>query len=372
MRRFAPLLVLLAACSGGDDDTSAPRDAGANTPPRDGGAGTGAIVIEPTSIDFGDVQFGGEASESIVLMNTGDATVTIREIGQGDMMDPSFSASTPRPTVPPGVSVGVVVTFRPAGVGMRETTLIVRTTAGDFDLPVRGVGLANPCRSSTTSISFGNVIQSSTVDIPFEVTNPNDVAITAFLAERDAVAPCIATGPIPDGFCVYAADRMIGDLGEFVVSANETVNLVARYTPATSTAPPDRGEFTIQCFGEDDGGPTVTLNGTGVSSGLRCPGSIEFGELFTGGCETTTATCSNIANADIVIGNWAFNPPMDPPYTVEPPQTVTLTPDDEVGIDITFCPVTDGTFDATLEVTTDQAEPDRVVGFVVSGSAVGD
>ena len=154
-----PLLALVAAgCFGRipvdpknegtvptDTGTSGDDTGGDGGAAGDGGADTGApaprIAVAPTSIDFGDVAVGCEATEVIGVEIVGDAELSVDAIALGG--DGAFDLTVPTSgpwTLAPGETVEATVAFAPTSGG--EVTGMVVVTSDDPDAPEVSVDLA--------------------------------------------------------------------------------------------------------------------------------------------------------------------------------------------------------------------------------------
>lgn len=146
----------------------------------------GAIVVNPTSLDFGGaVEKVQAVTRTIEIRNDGPSNLVIsgvQLIGQ-NAADFSFTAEWPF-TLAPASRSGIVVSFSPSSTGSKEAVLRIVSNASNqpqLDVPLKGNGLAlstlghisATAVSSNTTPRPGNIIQ---VDIMVNTNGANPPA----------------------------------------------------------------------------------------------------------------------------------------------------------------------------------------------------
>jgi hypothetical protein len=130
-----------------------------NIPVTGTGGTPGTLSANPTSLSFGNVQVGNNASLSETLTNTGGTTVNI---SQANVTGSGFSItglSLPT-TLTAGQSVTFTATFAPAATGAASGNVAIVSDASNstLNIPTSGTGTAPGQLSvSPATLSFGTV-----------------------------------------------------------------------------------------------------------------------------------------------------------------------------------------------------------------------
>lgn len=135
------------------------------------------LTVSPGFLQFGGVVVDSTRTLLLTLTNTGTLTETISAI-TGFAAPFSSSFSTPA-TLPAGTSVQIPVRFRPTAALFYQADLQLQTSAGNFNIALRGTG-TNPAPAWTVvpaSYSFGKVARNSFVTQPLQIRNTGNIAI---------------------------------------------------------------------------------------------------------------------------------------------------------------------------------------------------
>ena len=114
------------------------------------GSGTEAeAVLSPNPVSFGTVVTGSSEQEVLTVSNPGTATLNLTNatFSGADSADFAFAGLTSgcsAPTVPPGASCGVEITFTPGGIGTRSATLTLTDNASPSTQSVTLTGVGAP------------------------------------------------------------------------------------------------------------------------------------------------------------------------------------------------------------------------------------
>jgi CSLREA domain-containing protein len=103
----------------------------------------GALSISPSSLDFGTLRTATtSAPRMVTVANTGDAALTLGELGLGgpDADQFSLAAGCSGKTLVPGESCAVAVTFAPNAAGELSAALQIPSSVGLRTVPLAGVG----------------------------------------------------------------------------------------------------------------------------------------------------------------------------------------------------------------------------------------
>jgi Abnormal spindle-like microcephaly-assoc'd, ASPM-SPD-2-Hydin len=147
----------------------------------DSGGGTRAMTVTPPAASFGDVTVKTDATQTIKILNTGTREL---KIFSADIAGTGFSLSGL--TVPTKLAVGASmnfnVAFKPMVGGAEKGTLSIKTNAGESPASVNlsgtGVEESIKLKVSETSLSFGNVLVSSSETKDVKITNSGNANVT--------------------------------------------------------------------------------------------------------------------------------------------------------------------------------------------------
>jgi hypothetical protein len=126
-------------------------------------SGTGTIaqlVLNPTSLAFGNVALGSTFSLPLTLTNTG--TVTITGLNLSLSGDYTLGTACPQTSLAPGATCTVQIVFTPSALGPRSASLTAVSSdpGSPASIPLTGTGVAPP--NITLTVSGGS---SATVSI---------------------------------------------------------------------------------------------------------------------------------------------------------------------------------------------------------------
>src|SRR5262249_22997400 len=119
-----------------------------------------AVVVSPTSVDFGSQSVNTPSSPPITLTltnNTKDALTISSILPSADFAVPTTTCPAAPTTLPAGQSCTISATFRPTQAGIRTGAITVAHSAAGSPLiiPLTGTGLAAGLLASATTLSFG-------------------------------------------------------------------------------------------------------------------------------------------------------------------------------------------------------------------------
>ena len=97
----------------------------------------GELLIEPDTLNFGEVPLENLQTEEVVIRNTGNDTLAV---GTLEGVEEPFSAVAESITLAPGDSALVEFVFQPLQEGVFEDTLLVTTNDGDAVVLLAGTG----------------------------------------------------------------------------------------------------------------------------------------------------------------------------------------------------------------------------------------
>jgi len=147
----------------------------------DSGGGTRAMTVTPPAATFGNVTVKTDATQTIKISNTGTREL---KIFSADIAGTGFSLSglTAPTKLAAGSSMNFNVAFKPMVGGAEKGTLSIKTNAGESPASVNlsgtGVEESIKLKVSETSLSFGNVLVSSSETKDVKITNSGNANVT--------------------------------------------------------------------------------------------------------------------------------------------------------------------------------------------------
>ncbi len=250
------------------------------------GVAAPAVVLDPTSVDFGPQPVGTPGpTTTVTLRNNSPAPVEIRttELTGGNAADFAV-ASAPGDTcgaapIPAGGSCRVAVTFTPAAVGSRSTVLALTDTAGlRHEVPLTGTGSGALIAFEPAALGFGALPLGGTErhDLTIRNTGNAVLVINALQTTGDFLnGPGCVGGLRPGRDCmVRILFRPTGEgprTGELTVTSNAVGGPFRLPLSGTGLVPaigitPDALTFGAQDVGTTSQPQPVTVSSTGSAS----------------------------------------------------------------------------------------------------------
>jgi len=125
---------------------------------------TSNLSMTPSTVDFGNVNLGSPASQTLKLTNEGSESVAIKSASVSGNGFSISGLNTPQ-TLTPNQSVIFTAKFDPKSAGSTTGTISVTVSGGTEAVELSGVGVSSSVglSVSATSLTFGNVKVGSTV-----------------------------------------------------------------------------------------------------------------------------------------------------------------------------------------------------------------
>ena len=207
-----------------------------------------AIQVNPTSISFGNVVVGSNCSQSLIISNTGNATLTITQL---NVTGATFSASgyTLPLSINAGQQTAITVAFLPTGVGAvsGSVSIVSNAPTSPTSVGLSGSGIAATLTVgiNPTSLSFGNVLTGTT-------SATQNVTITNTGNSNVTISQITVSG---------AAYTVTGGGTPVTLTPSQNLVLGVQFSPASTASVAG----TISIVSNAMGSPaTITLSGTGV------------------------------------------------------------------------------------------------------------
>ncbi|MDH7515824.1 MAG: choice-of-anchor D domain-containing protein [Bacteroidota bacterium] len=328
----------------GDTITATVTDMNRNTSEFGAGAaaGSGAVIAGPSSVSFGTVILGRDATRSIAIHNTGTSQLTVSTAtitpAAYTIVSPAFPI-----TISASDSAVLQIRFSPGSRGSYNGNLTLNSNAGNA--PSFPISLSGTCVDSaaeihlhTSAVNFGSVLAGSSSDRTILYTNTGNATLS------------IASQAIGG---TDQADFTITRPGNSTVGAGGSDSLDIRFTP--STVGTKSALLTLQT--NDPNTPLATVSLTGVCAATLAVLTIdsmrlEFGSVPVGNHADLSIRIRNTGNAPLLLGSPNITGSDAAHFTVMRPFGGSIPAAGADSITLRFSPASTGWKSATLVFTT--------------------
>ena len=238
-----------------------------------------------TSIVFGNILVGASSSQTLLLSNTGNSSVSISGVY---LTGSSFSVSgfSGPVTLAAGQNLSLVVSCVPTYVGTYTGSINVTSNATNSPttIALSGTGVQPAISVVPTSVSFPNVTVGVANSQTVTISNPGTADLTITQAALSGI--CFSYSGLALPMTIPP-----GGSSPFVVSFTpaSTGTLSGTLTLANNSPTPSK---------------SVALSGTGVPQTLQLsasPVSLSFGSVLTGSNATQTVTLTNTGSGSVSV-----------------------------------------------------------------------
>jgi hypothetical protein len=310
----------------------------------------GALTANPSSLNFGSVQVGGNQILSETLSNTGGSSLTVT---QANTTGTGFSVSglSLPLTLAAGQSQPFSVTFSPSSAGNASGNIAIINSSSNsvINIALSGNGLAaGALTSSPSSLSFGNVQVGNNRQLSETLTNSG-------------------------GINVNISQATISGTGFSMSGLNPPLVLTPgqRFTFNVTFAPPSPGNDTGSVsVVSDASNPSlaIPLSGTGtpIPQGQLtvAPTTIDFGNVTVGTYATQTGTLS-ATGASVTVSSAKVTGPafglsgLSFPVTIPAGQHAQFT--------VTFTPPGNGVVSGSISFASDASNSPTIESLTGTG-----
>ncbi|HTZ83678.1 MAG TPA: choice-of-anchor D domain-containing protein [Candidatus Acidoferrales bacterium] len=289
------------------------------------------LQSNPSNIRFGSVAIAQSQSQSAVLTNSGQTSVTISAItpnGAGF----SVSGLNLPAVLAAGQTATITVTFAPTRTGWINGSVTVTSTASNstLEMGLRGIGTSGSALTAApSSVSFGQVNMGSNSSLSLLLTNSGSSSetLTAFQVVGSSFGVSGPTLPITLNkgqsltLSVTFTPQSTGLLNGSVFVPGPNLNVPLSGTGSTTTA----GQLSVTPS-------TLSFGSIDIGSTGSQPSTI----MATGGSVTVSAASSS--SSQFTISGTSF--------------PLTLNSGQSAQVNIIYAPTTSGSASATLTYTT--------------------
>ena len=255
----------------------------AKTTPQTPGAG----VLSPnvTSLSFGNLAVGNNATQSVTFTNTGLGAVNI---SQATVTGAGFTAvgGNPAGQIAVGQSSTVQIQYAPTAEGAVTGSLTIASDASNSPVMISlsGTGTQTGLTIAPSALSFGSVVVGQSSAQSVKLTNNGNSNLTINLATVAGNAFGLSGMTLPK-----------------TLGAGQSLNFSAQFAPTGGGAATGSVTFTDNAPGSPQ---VLTMAGSGVTTSSTMtanPGSVAFGNVAVNGNGQQTITMTNTGNASATI-----------------------------------------------------------------------
>jgi hypothetical protein len=345
---FAALAVLLAivglsSCTG---VTSAGKPGG-GTP---GTVGAGILTGSATTLTFGSISVGSNATQTLTITNTGTATVNISSAA---LSGAGFAAvgGSPLSAILVGQSGTIQIQFAPPSAGAVAGTFTITSDAANSPLTISltGTGTQPGFTISPAALNFGNLTVGQSATQAVQLTNSGNVNVVVNLATISG------SGFTLSGLALPAT-----------LTAGQSLPFNVQFAPAAGGGVAGSIVFTDNAPGSPQ---TLLLAGSGVATNqtlIASPGSFAFGNAVVGSTNPQTITLSNAGTSTVTVSQASVTGAgfaitgLATPTTIQAGQTTTFTSQ--------FVPTAAGNATGTITISSNASNPSLTIPLTGIGT----
>jgi len=316
------------------------------------GTTAAALTATPSSIAFGSVAVGSEATQTIKLANTGSTAVAISKVafsGTGI----SVSGITAPMTLDGGQSTTLTVTYKPTSAATLTGSVSITSNASDPSMliGINATATFSTLSATPASFSFGNVVVGSDTTQAIRLQNIGTSQVTI-----SSVAPSVS-GVAISGITLPA---------NLAPGSSATVTAAYKPTAAGSVA----GKITVTSNAV--GSPTIIdLSATAAVATIQLTPSatsLGFGNVTVGSSGTSQVTVKSTGNTNASISKVAVS---GTGFVLgSSAASVILDPSQSETYTVNFDPKATGSVTGTLTITSNAANSPMNIALSGSGAAL--
>jgi hypothetical protein len=318
-------------------------------------AGTGVstalqLSTSPTSLNFGNLATGSNATQRVTISNNGNSSVSISQISASGAGYSTSGVTLPF-SLAAGQSTSFNVTFAPTSTGSLSgsVTVVSNATNSPATISLSGTGVQPQISVTPSSVSFGNVTVGVTNTQTLTIRNAGTATLNV------SQAPLAGTGFTFSGL-VLPLSVPSGGSSSFNVG----------FAPASA------GTFSgsITLISNTTNSPLVlSLSGTGVATVRQLsasPASLSFGSLTTGTSATQSVTITNNGNSSVSISQVSASGAGFTTNGITLP--LSLAAGQSTSISVAFAPASAGNLSGSVTVVSNATNSPLVVALSGTGS----
>lgn len=248
-----------------------------------GVAGQPQLTLSPTSVSFGNITLGSNATHAVSVTNSGSASLTISSVsatGAGF----SWNGLSLPVTLAAGQGTTFNAAFAPTVAGSASGNVSIASNApgSPASIALSGVGVQGQLTASLLNLSFGNVLAGGNSAQTITLSNLGTASLT--------ISQATVSGA---GFSLTGLSLPL------TLNAGSNATFTATFVP--TAAGPASGSIQITSNASNPS-LAISLNGTGIQPQISAtPSTVSFGSVATGSNSTQTISVSNPGSANLTI-----------------------------------------------------------------------
>jgi HYDIN/CFA65/VesB-like, Ig-like domain/Cep192 domain 4/Abnormal spindle-like microcephaly-assoc'd, ASPM-SPD-2-Hydin len=312
-----------------------------------------SLRLSSTSISFGSVSVGKQATQTVSVSNSGSVPLNITQMALSSSEFRITGATTPL-ALAVGQTTSFAVTMKATTAGTVTGTLTVTGDSGSIavvaNLTATAVSGQAQLSLGQSAVNFGTVSVGSKGNSTLTLNNLGGADLTVSMVSMTGTDFAISGITTPK-----------------TISAGQSAQATVTFTPATAGSA--NGSISIISNDPTNSTMTVSLSGTGSSTASgqlsASPSSVSFGTVAVGSSANKQIVLSNSGTAAIKISSVAVSGNgykvngVTAPVTINPSATVTLT--------ATFAPSAAATDSGSITVTSNASNSSLAIAL--SGTA---
>jgi Abnormal spindle-like microcephaly-assoc'd, ASPM-SPD-2-Hydin len=315
------------------------------------GSGTATqpqLTISPSSVAFGSVNVGSNASQIITLTNPGNGALTVSAASASGTGFSMSGLSLPV-TINPGSNTTFTAQFAPTTAGSASGSISITSNApgSPAAIPLSGTGLQAQISANPTSVAFGNVTDGNTNTTPVKISNGGTATLT--------ISSATVTGT---GFSISGLTTPVS------INAGQNTTFNVAFSPNSAGSV----NGSISLANNAPGSPfSIPLSGTGVAATLSLganPSSVTFPNIQVGANNSQNVTLTNTGNSNITISSITTTGAGFSASGVS--NGTTLTPNQTATLSVTFTPSVAGAASGSVSIASNATGSPTVVSLTAS------
>lgn len=306
------------------------------------------LTLSVTSVSFGNVTLGSNATQPVTLTNSGSAPLTISSVsaaGGGF----NWNGMTLPVTLAAGQGTSFNAIFAPVASGSASGSISIASNAPGppASIALSGAGVQGQLAASSVNVSFGNILVGGNSTQTITLSNSGTASLT--------ISQATGSG----------AEFSLSGLG-LPLTLNGGANTSFTVTFAPTTAGNASGSVAITSNASNPS-LTIILGGTGIQPQITAtPSTVSFGSVATGSNSSQAITLSNPGGANLtitqatVVGTGFGMTGLNVPITINAGKNTTFNAD--------FSPASTGS--AAGSITIASNAPNSPMTIPLSGTGV--
>ena len=303
-------------------------------------AATPAINVNPTALNFGNVNVGSSSTLSVTVANTGTGDLIISGVTSPSAPFSKIADTCSNQTIVQGTNCTISIQFAPTVSGTFSSSFIIQSndpTMPNYTITLTGTGISGPQIVATPNpLDFGTVNVNSPSILTVTVQNTGSQNLTFTSITNPASPFSIVSG----GTCTNST----------TLAPTNTCTIRVQFIPTTENT--FNGSFIINSNAGNAPAYTISLTGIGraVPQISISPNPVNFGNLTNNSSTTRTITVSSTGSKTLIISS--HTSPTAPFSIISSTCTagINLAAGSNCTITVRFAPTTIGTHNGSFIV----------------------